>query len=300
MRLADACPVRLISVDSALVYRGMDIGTAKPSPSELTRYPHQLIDVRDHWDTYTAADFAKDAKREIEQAIKAGETPILVGGTMLYFKALIEGLSPLPGADESFRKKLEERAAREGWPVLHAELARVDRKAAEAIHPNHSHRIERALELIHLTGEKPSELKNKRQGASELFDFHQYALVPNDRLVLHKRINARLLDMVEQGFVEEVQQLRSAALHRDDCPAMRAVGYRQCIDYLNGGVDRASFISSAQAATRQLCKRQLTWLRSWSELKTLPLSFNPSKPFESPQEIRQIVVLLLKFCEKSS
>lgn len=300
MRLKDRAGVKLISVDSALVYRGMDIGSAKPSAAELRHYPHELINIRDHWDTYTAADFVRDARAKIVEAVSDKLTPVLVGGTMMYFKALIDGLSPLPPADQAFRTALEVRAAKSGWPQIHRELAAKDPLTAAKIHPNHSQRIERALEIIHLTGKPVGELRDRKEGLGNGYSFIVSALVPVDRLSLHARINERFVRMLEAGFVDEVAQLRKLPHHRDDLPSMRAVGYRQCLGYLNNETTKDEFVDKGQAATRQLCKRQLTWLRNWKNMNRHPVSFSSSNPYGTPVELDQITACLLKFCEKSS
>lgn len=257
----------LISVDSTLVYRGMDIGTAKPSPEELARAPHQLIDIRDPAEPYSAADFVKDASAAIERSIAAGRTPVLVGGTMLYFKALLEGLSPMPASDPALRAEIEAQGAARGWPALHAELAEVDPLAAARLHPNHSQRIARALEVFRVSGKPLSDWQAAgSQGLAERYRWQQIAVAPQERSVLHQRIALRFQAMLSIGFLDEVQTLFEREDLHPALPSMRAVGYRQAWQYLAGELDYAQMQSAAVAATRQLAKRQLTWLRGWHDL----------------------------------
>lgn len=268
MALADRLPVELISVDSALVYRGLDIGSAKPSASELARYPHHLIDICDPGESYSAGRFRSDALAAMADIVAAGKIPLLVGGTMLYFRALLEGMAPLPEADPAIRAELEVRAEHEGWPALHAELAQVDPELASQLHPNHSVRIERGLEVFRLTGVPLSQLRREqtRGSVSEGFDVTQLALLPRDRALLHQRIALRFRRMLEQGFVDEVQRLRARGDLHQDLPAIRAVGYRQVWQYLEGQLSYDAMVEAGIAATRQLAKRQLTWLRRWPDL----------------------------------
>lgn len=259
--LAQALDGELISVDSALVYRGLDIGSAKP------RFPHHLIDICDPAEVYSAARFAADARAAINAVRGRGRRPILVGGTMLYYRALLQGLAPMPAADPGLRATLEARAAGEGWPALHAELARLDPIAAARIHPNHSQRLLRALELCHLTGRRVSEI----HGAAVAPPLPSLcvALAPVERAMLHARIAARLDAMLTAGFIDEVAALRARGDLHPGLPSIRAVGYRQLWSYLEGNCDRAEAIERARAATRQLAKRQLTWLRGWPALNWL-------------------------------
>lgn len=257
----------IVSVDSALVYRGMDIGTAKPPAAELARAPHRLIDIRDPAQSYSAADFVADAQGALKQIVAAGKTPLLVGGTMLYFKALLEGLSPMPASNPEVRAAIEHEAAARGWPALHAELAAVDPAAAQRLHPNHSQRIGRALEVYRISGKPISEWRGAAGlGLLQNFDWVQIALAPQQREVLHARIERRFDAMLEQGFMAEVEQLyRRGDLH-EGMPSIRAVGYRQVWHYLQGEGDYAQMRACGIAATRQLAKRQLTWLRGWQDL----------------------------------
>jgi tRNA dimethylallyltransferase len=269
LELCEHLPCEIISVDSALVYRGMDIGTAKPSAAELARVPHHLIDIRDPAEPYSAADFRRDALPLMDDISARGKIPLLVGGTMLYFKVLREGIADMPPATPELRAEIAEQALRLGWPAMHAELARVDPMAAAQIHPNHSQRISRALEVFRSTGMPMSHLQRMAVDQPLAHRLVQFALAPADRALLHQRIAERFALMLEQGFVREVEVLyRRGDLHID-LPAIRAVGYRQVWEYLAGQGDYQQMIEKAIAATRQLAKRQLTWLRSWPELQWL-------------------------------
>jgi tRNA dimethylallyltransferase len=259
--LAEALDGELISVDSALVYRDLDIGSAK------SVYPHHLIDICDPAEVYSAARFARDARSAIEAIRQRGRRPILVGGTMLYYRALLRGLAPMPAADPALRADLEARATREGWPALHAELVRVDPVSAARIHPNHSQRIVRALELCRLTGRPASAIHGETPDPA--LPSLCVALAPADRATLHARIATRLQGMLANGFVEEVAALRARGDLHPGLPSMRAVGYRQIWEYLDGSIDRDRAVERTLAATRQLAKRQLTWLRSWPQLSWL-------------------------------
>ncbi len=259
--LCERFPLDIISVDSALVYRGMNIGTAKPDAQTLARAPHRLINLRDPGDAYSAADFRADALREIEQIVSAGRIPMLVGGTMLYFRALLEGLSDLPEADPAIRAGLEARGQAEGWDTLHAELAVKDPVAAEKIDPNDPQRIQRALEVHQLTGTPLSELQKSQRPDPLPYRTLKLVICPPDRAVLHQRIAQRFDLMMEQGFPEEARALRARPDFDPQRPAMRAVGYRQAWPWLDGRYGQAEMREKALAATRQLAKRQLTWLR---------------------------------------
>ena len=262
-------PVELISVDSALVYRGMDIGSAKPSAEEQAQAPHRLIDIRDPAEPYSAADFRTDAQREMAEIVAAGRIPLLVGGTMLYFKALLEGMAEMPQADAAVRAAIERQAALEGWPAVHAELAKVDPDMAAAIHPNHSQRISRALEVYRVSGKTMTQLRQAQDREGSLQDHYrlcQLAIAPRDRAVLHQRIETRFHAMVDQGLVEEVKSLYNRGDLHPELPAIRAVGYRQVWDYLEGRLSKDEMLERGIVATRQLAKRQFTWLRGWSDL----------------------------------
>jgi len=269
--LREHLPVEIISVDSALVYRGMDIGSAKPSAAELAKAPHRLIDIRDPSEPYSAADFCADAEREIAAIVAEGKIPLLVGGTMLYFKALLEGMADMPEADTDIRLAIERDAAEHGWPYVHQQLADVDPVMAAEIHPNHSQRVSRALEVYRASGKTMTELRavqgeRAEPAFSERYQVIQIAIAPRDRQVLHERIEKRFHTMAANGLVEEVRNLyRRGDLH-PDLPAIRAVGYRQVWDYLDGRLSYDEMIERGVIATRQLAKRQLTWLRGWSDL----------------------------------
>jgi len=266
--LVERFPLEIISVDSALVYRGMDIGTAKPDAATLARAPHHLLDIRDPTEAYSAAAFCDDARRLMVDIVARGKVPLLVGGTMLYFRALLQGLDDLPRADAVLRKKLESEAAARGWPALHADLAQIDPATAARLAPNDSQRIGRALEIFRLTGTPMSALLDRAQ--SELpYRVLQLALIPSERAVLHQRIAARFDAMLAEGLLDEVETLRRNYALTPDLPAMRAVGYRQAWACLDGDIDLKALREQGIAATRQLAKRQLTWLRSWPDAMVL-------------------------------
>ncbi len=266
--LVERFPLEIISVDSALVYRGMDIGTAKPDAATLARAPHHLLDIRDPTEAYSAAAFCNDALRLMSDIVARGMVPLLVGGTMLYFRALLNGLDDLPRADAALRRKLEVEAASRGWPALHADLARIDPPTAARLAPNDAQRIGRALEIFQLTGKPMSALLDQAQTALP-YRVLQLALIPSERAALHQRIAARFDAMLADGLIEEVKTLRRKFALTADLPAMRAVGYRQAWAYLNGEIDLTGLREQGLAATRQLAKRQLTWLRSWPDAVTL-------------------------------
>lgn len=268
MALYDQLPVDLISVDSALIYRGMDIGTAKPSADELARYPHRLIDIRDPAESYSAANFRQDAIKEIEYSLARGRIPVLVGGTMLYFKALLEGLSPLPSADPQIRQQIEQLAAQIGWHGIHQRLAEVDPVAAARIHPNDPQRLNRAYEVYLISGKSLTEL-TQTAGESLPYQVQQFAIAPPERSQLHARIEQRFDLMLQQGFVDEVAQLKARGDLHPDLPSIRCVGYRQVWEYLDGQTDYDEMRFKAICATRQLAKRQITWLRGWQEVTWL-------------------------------
>ncbi|WP_100638773.1 tRNA (adenosine(37)-N6)-dimethylallyltransferase MiaA [Marinobacter salexigens] len=295
MALCDRLPCDIISVDSAMIYRGMDIGTAKPTAKELARAPHRLIDICDPAETYSAADFRRDALVEMDRISRAGRIPLLVGGTMMYFKALLHGMSGLPSANLELRKTLETEANQRGWPALYEELRARDPMAAKLIHPNNRQRLLRALEVIRLTGRpisafweadgsQVSQQDASGQGIEDYTYYTQWqadetsslpytvaqlAIAPPERRVLHERIARRFLNMLEEGFLDEVRGLMARGDLHLDLPSMRCVGYRQAWSYLAGEDDYDVFVSKGVAATRQLAKRQLTWLRKWSDLNWL-------------------------------
>jgi tRNA dimethylallyltransferase len=260
-------PVEIVSVDSALVYREMDIGTAKPSAEERAAAPHHLIDIIDPAESYSAAQFRADALRLVGEIIARGNLPLLVGGTMLYYKALTQGLNDLPTADADVRATLDADAARDGWPALHARLAAVDPKTAARLAPNDSQRIQRALEIFMLTGQPMSTLlaAPRTQHVDAPYRFVPVALEPSDRAVLHARIAARFDAMLAHGFIDEVKRLRERGDLDLSMPSMRCVGYRQAWEYLDGATRYDEMRDKGIFATRQLCKRQLTWLRAMPE-----------------------------------
>ena len=260
-RLASTIPVELVSVDSAQVYTGMDIGTAKPDRATLARYPHHLIDLVSPEAAYSAGAFMRDTTRVVNEIRARGHLPLLVGGTMLYFKVLLDGLSVLPPADPALREAIEREAAEKGWPAMHAELAAFDPEGASRIEPRHSQRVGRALELVRATGRPLAELYAD-ETPPPAWPTIRLALYPDDRVVLHQRINQRFKAMLAAGLVEELQALRTRHALHPGLPSMRCVGYRQAWDYLDGNIDRAKLIEQGSAATRQLAKRQVTWLRS--------------------------------------
>lgn len=261
LKLAKYLGGEIVSVDSGLVYRGLDIGTAKPSLEIRAQIPHHLIDILDPVENYSAGRFAREAKGIIEAILARGKLPILVGGTMLYFRALLWGMAPLPEADPRLRREIDVQAERLGWPALHAKLAEIDPKAASRISPNDSQRIQRALEVYWLTGRPISCCWQKTLQRELPFRPCKIVICPRDRAVLHRRIERRFSAMLAQGLVEEVKNLyRRGDLH-PDLPAIRSVGYRQVWGYLAGEYDFATMVHKAVCATRQLAKRQLTWLR---------------------------------------
>lgn len=260
-------PCDIISVDSALVYRGMDIGTAKPDKETLLTAPHRLINIREPEQAYSAADFRADALREIQAIHRAKRIPLLVGGTMLYFHALLHGLSDLPEANPAIRQRLLVEAKEKGWELLHQRLKSIDPQAARRIHSNDPQRLQRALEIYELTGEPPSKVQAKTKPALAFpYPVLQLAITPKERSVLHERIAQRFTMLLAQGFVNEVKQLYDKPAIHAELPAMRAVGYRQIWQYLAGEIDEKTMREKAIVATRQLAKRQLTWLRSWPDL----------------------------------
>ncbi len=264
--IAEQLPVRIISVDSALVYRGMDIGTAKPDAELRRRHPHHLVDIRDPHEPYSAAEFCEDARREIEQARREGRIPLLVGGTMLYFRALRDGLASMPGADPDVRADIEALASERGWPAVHARLRQVDPAAAARLRPTDSQRLQRALEVYEVTGVPLTEWHARQAGAGLGASLLQFGLVPAERSWLHERIGRRLEAMLEAGFVDEMRRLHALPGLHAGLPALRCVGYRQFWQWLEGQITFERACEAARAATRQLAKRQLTWLRGWPGL----------------------------------
>ena len=268
VQLAHRFNAEIISIDSALVYRGMDIGTAKPTEEEKEGVPHHLIDIRDPFESYSAADFFRDCERLIEEIAARGRLPLIVGGTMLYAKALKDGLNEMPSSDLAVRAEIEAQAARVGWPAMHAELQKVDSQTAARLHPTDSQRISRALEVYRQTG-KPISFYQNRQNEGSRHSFLTLGLLPKNRALLHERIEKRFLMMLEAGFLDEARSLMKDARFDRRLPSMRAVGYRQAFDYLCGDTDYDQFVQAGIAATRQLAKRQMTWMRSMPEIKLI-------------------------------
>ena len=263
IKLRQTLPVEVISVDSALIYKGMDIGTAKPNAKELELAPHRLIDILDPAESYSVANFREDALREMADITAQGNIPLLVGGTMLYYKGLLDGLSPLPSANAEIRADIEAKAEKLGWASLHQELLKIDPTSAQRINPNDSQRINRALEVFYLSGKTMTEL-TAQQGESIPYDILQFAIAPQERSVLHQRIEQRFHKMIELGFEQEVQRLFERKDLHPDLPSIRCVGYRQMWEYLAGDISLDEAIYKGICATRQLAKRQITWLRGWT------------------------------------
>jgi tRNA dimethylallyltransferase len=284
MALRERLPVELISVDSALIYRGMDIGTAKPTTEELARAPHRLIDIRDPAEVYSAAEFRADALREMAAITAAGRVPLLVGGTMLYFKALLEGLSPLPAADPRVREQIEQQAAKEGWEALHRQLQTIDPVAALRIHPKDPQRLCRALEVFLVSGNTLTEL-TKISGDALPYSVHQFAIAPGSRALLHQRIALRFEQMLAAGFEVEARTLFARGDLHTDLPAVRCVGYRQMWSYLSGEISYDEMVYRGICATRQLAKRQITWLRGWESVHWL----DSDKPEQALDSVIQVV-----------
>ncbi len=296
MALAQHVPAEIISVDSAQTYRDMNIGTAKPSLADRKAVPHHLIDIIDPTDAYSTARFREDAVRLIGEVIARGRLPLLVGGTMLYFKSLREGLSNLPQADPQVRASLDERAATIGWPAMHAELARIDPVTASRLQPNDAQRIQRALEVHRITGVPLSQLQGRRdattsEARNEAYRPIAIALAPGVRAVLHRRIEARFDAMLRAGLVDELRQLRDRHALRADMPSMRTVGYRQAWAHLEGAMDAAELRDRGVFATRQLAKRQLTWLRSTPDTETFDCL--------SPDLVKQVRIYVQRQLEAS-
>lgn len=268
LALCDVLPCDIVSVDSALIYRDMDIGTAKPTNEELIKYPHRLINLRDATQSYSAADFCHDALNEIDLIRANNRIPLLVGGTMMYFKSLIEGISPLPSADSDIREQIEAEALQDGWQAMHDKLQAVDSVSAKRIHPNDPQRITRALEVFRLTGNTLTQL-TEIKGAKLDGDVLQFAITPEERSTLHERIELRFQQMIDQNFEQEVIKLKARGDLHENLPSIRCVGYRQMWQYLNGEFNHEEMIFRGVCATRQLAKRQLTWLRSWPNLHWL-------------------------------
>lgn len=263
MRLCDHLPCELISVDSAMIYRGMDIGTAKPTPEELSAYPHRLVDILDPAEAYSAAQFREDALKLIAEIQRQSRIPVLVGGTMLYFNALQQGLAKLPEADPELRARIEAEAAEKGWPAIHARLAQLDPEGARRLKPTDSQRLQRALEVVELTGKPISEHWREQTDADLPFNIVPIALAPGQRSRLHERIEQRFDLMLKAGFEAEVRALWQRGDLHASMPSIRCVGYRQMWSWFSDEYDRDTMRFKGVVATRQLAKRQLTWLRGW-------------------------------------
>lgn len=268
--LVERGPFEIISVDSSMIYRDMDIGTAKPTAEELARGPHRLINICDPSEAYSAAQFRTDALREMAEITAAGRIPLLVGGTMLYYKVLLDGLADMPDANPDVRARLEAEAKVEGWPAMHAKLAQVDAVTAARLKPNDSQRIQRALEVFEISG-KPMSVWHAEQGPNEglPYQVEQLAIAPVERATLHERIELRFNLMLEQGFLAEVEKLKARGDLHLGLPSMRSVGYRQAWEHLEGQYDLKEMQYRGVVATRQLAKRQFTWLRSFESVKWL-------------------------------
>ncbi len=269
LAIADEFACDIISVDSVMVYKGLDIGSAKPDVKTLEKYPHHLVDILEPSESYSAANFRDDALRLIKTSHSNNKIPLLVGGTMLYFSALLRGLSKMPSADLNVRKKISDLANQQGWEFMHAELAKIDPQAAERIHPNDPQRIQRAMEVYELTGMPISEWHAESKQNEIPYKTLKFALIPEDRARLHRRIEQRFNQMLKEGFLTEVEALYQQNSLQADLPSMRSVGYRQAWKYFSGEYDEAMMREKAIVATRQLAKRQLTWLRSESSLSEI-------------------------------
>ncbi|WP_372832054.1 tRNA (adenosine(37)-N6)-dimethylallyltransferase MiaA [Pontibacterium sp.] len=269
MDLYDQLPCEIVSVDSAMIYRDMNIGTAKPDAEMLVRYPHRLIDLRDPAQAYSAAEFRTDALAEIARIQNAGKIPLLTGGTMLYFHALLNGLATLPQADPAVRQRIEAEAAEKGWSAIHARLADVDPQSAERLNPNDSQRLQRALEVYEITGRSMTEHWAEQQAQRLDRPVVSLSVMPPERSVLHERIAQRFQIMLDQGFEEEVRALWERGDLDLSMPSVRCVGYRQMWEYFSGQWDYETMQFKGVVATRQLAKRQITWLRSWENLNWL-------------------------------
>ncbi|WP_019616174.1 tRNA (adenosine(37)-N6)-dimethylallyltransferase MiaA [Psychromonas ossibalaenae] len=268
IRLAQECRCEIISVDSALIYKGMDIGTAKPTQQEQALAPHSLVDIIDPLESYSAGDFRDDALRLMKEITDRGNTPLLVGGTMLYYKALLDGLSPLPSADPEIRAQIEKQAAEKGWQAMHDLLQEIDPVSAKRIHVNDPQRLSRALEVYRISGKSMTELTQVKSDPIP-YDVKQFAIAPAEKTVLHERIERRFQLMLQGGFEQEVQALHDRGDLHLDLPSMRCVGYRQMWEYLDGSMDYDEMVFRGVVATRQLAKRQMTWLRGWKDVTWL-------------------------------
>lgn len=286
MALHQHLPVDIISVDSALMYRGMDIGTAKPSADELARVPHRLIDIRDPAETYSAAEFRIDAIKEMNEITKSGRIPLLVGGTMFYFKTLLEGLPNLPPADPKVRAKIKSEAEIFGWQALHCKLQQIDPIAAKRIHPHDQQRLARALEIFFVSGNNLTNL-TKTSGEILMYRVHQFAIAPINRILIHQRIAQRFHHMLANGFEQEVNALFYRGDLNQNLPSIRCVGYRQLWSYLSGYTSYDDMVFRGICATKQLAKRQINWLKGWPNLHWL----NSNEPVAALNSILQTVIV---------
>jgi len=271
MQLYDKLPCELISVDSALIYRTMDIGTAKPTQDELAKYPHHLIDIIDPKESYSAAQFRQDVLLLMKEVTSRGKIPILVGGTMMYFNALTKGLADLPQADDGIRQQITALADEQGWAAVHAQLKLVDEASAARLAPNDSQRLQRALEVYRITGKTLTEHWHEQELQKLPYNVLNLAVMPEQRATLHQRIAQRFDIMLQQGFIEEVEALYQRGDLNLNMPSIRCVGYRQAWMYLQGDLSKPEMIEKGVIATRQLAKRQITWLRSWQDLHWLTI-----------------------------
>ena len=290
LELVQQFPCEIISVDSGMIYRGMDIGTAKPTSAERAGVPHHLIDILDPPESFSAAEFCQRANCLIEAIYQKEKLPLLVGGTMMYFRALQQGLAELPQADEVVRTTLQEKVAIVGWPGLYSELTQVDPLYASQIHAHDTQRIQRALEVFYITGKPLSELVSHTQRNTN-YSFINFGLFPQNRKWLHQRIAERWTLMLKQGFIEEVEQLLKTWSLTISMPALRCVGYRQAFAYLNGDSSYADFVDKGLAATRQLAKRQLTWMRTWPDIEYIDC--------EKLTEFTKVIAIIKKICNDS-
>ena len=290
LALAQQQPIEIISVDSALVYRGMDIGTAKPSRAEQAICPHHLIDIIEPTEAYSAAQFAADAQRLIHEIHARGRLPVLVGGTMLYVKALLEPLTELPESDAQIRAQIDAQAADLGWPAMHAQLAQIDPITAARIEPNDAQRINRALEIFHISGKPMAEWLAEDTTTHELsFKPILTALIPEPRAILHERINQRFVTMLGEGFLDEMRTLRARGDLHLGLPSMRCVGYRQAWEHLDGAYGYDELIEKGQAATRQLAKRQMTWIRGMPQIRVFDSTVMPQNTHQLLGQIHALI-----------
>ena len=290
LALAQQQPIEIISVDSALVYRGMDIGTAKPSRAEQAICPHHLIDIIEPTEAYSAAQFAADAQRLIHEIHARGRLPVLVGGTMLYVKALLEPLTELPESDAQIRAQIDAQAADLGWPAMHAQLAQIDPITAARIEPNDAQRINRALEIFRISGKPMTQWLAEDTTTHELsFKPILTALIPEPRAVLHERINQRFVTMLGEGFLDEMRTLRARGDLHLGLPSMRCVGYRQAWEHLDGTYGYDELIEKGQAATRQLAKRQMTWIRGMTQIRVFDSTVMPQNTHQLLGQIHALI-----------